>query len=292
MRLDLSKDYFAVLGVTPQADPTVLKAAYRALAKKYHPDRQPDCDGVAKEKFQELQEAYELLSDEQRLSRYLLSRTRLQEQRAASSAREQRPSVCLQLDDRWDHLVREYPELGRHHARFCLVSQKLGRQFKLIILGTQNHACFSRIATRMERRFYRRYFTYHRDLQVLARRLAGKRKRHALRELSREINGRRLLRRRYRRSLLDRYETRYLHPLKARSDDHGSRHISLPRTTVPRARRHGVHATRTRNRIRPASWFSMGMALVTGTLLLYGANLDPSLHIAGKHAEAGVVDFR
>jgi hypothetical protein len=36
----------------------------------------------------------------------------------------------------------------------------------------------------------------------------------------------------------------------------------------------------------------MGMALVTGTLLLYGANLDPSLHIAGKHAEAGVVDFR
>ena len=269
MRLDLSKDYFAVLGVTPQADPTVLKAAYRALAKKYHPDRQPDCDGVAKEKFQELQEAYELLSDEQRLSRYLLSRTRLQEQRAASSAREQRPSVCLQLDDRWDHLVREYPELGRHHARFCLVSQKLGRQFKLIILGTQNHTCFSRIATRMERRFYRRYFTYHRDLQVLARRLAGKRKRHALRELSREINGRRLLRRRYRRSLLDRYETRYLHPLKARSDDHGSRHISLPRTTVPRARRHGVHATRTRNRIRPASWFSMGMALVTGTPVSY-----------------------
>ena len=36
----------------------------------------------------------------------------------------------------------------------------------------------------------------------------------------------------------------------------------------------------------------MGMALVTGTLLLYAANLDPALHITGKHAEASVVDFR
>lgn len=230
MQVDPAKDYFAVLGVSPEADPTVVKAAYRALAKKYHPDRHPNADEHVTLKFHELQEAYDLINDEHRLKTYLRLRSRAQHKKADFYARQHRPSVHLQLDDRWDHLIREYPKLGQHHARFCFMSQKLGRDFKLIVLGTLKPAKFDKIARRMERKFYRQHFSLHRDVQRLASRLALRRRRHAVRQLWREINGRRLLPRRYRRSLLERYESRYLRPCVTNPFGFKPQHLSLPRS--------------------------------------------------------------
>jgi len=63
------RDYYAVLGVDKGADATAIKKAYRKLAIKYHPDKNPD-DKSAEEKFKEAAEAYEVLSDEQKKARY------------------------------------------------------------------------------------------------------------------------------------------------------------------------------------------------------------------------------
>lgn len=63
------KDYYKILGVdknTPQND---IKKAYRKLAKKYHPDLNPD-NPKAQEKFKELNEAYEVLGDEEKKKKY------------------------------------------------------------------------------------------------------------------------------------------------------------------------------------------------------------------------------
>ena len=63
------KDYYDVLGVSKSASKDELKKAYRKLAMKYHPDRNPD-DSQAAEKFKELSEAYEILSDDQKKQAY------------------------------------------------------------------------------------------------------------------------------------------------------------------------------------------------------------------------------
>ncbi len=62
------KDYYKILGVDKNADEKHIKAAFRKLARKYHPDvnKSPD----ASTKFKELNEAYEVLSDSQKRSRY------------------------------------------------------------------------------------------------------------------------------------------------------------------------------------------------------------------------------
>ncbi|MFW5970057.1 MAG: DnaJ domain-containing protein, partial [Halofilum sp. (in: g-proteobacteria)] len=63
------RDYYEVLGVGKNASETEIKKAYRKLAQKYHPDRNPD-DEDALEKFREAKEAAEVLSDSQKRAAY------------------------------------------------------------------------------------------------------------------------------------------------------------------------------------------------------------------------------
>lgn len=63
------RDYYEVLGVSRSADENELKKAYRKMALKYHPDKNPG-DKAAEEKFKEAAEAYEVLSDKEKRARY------------------------------------------------------------------------------------------------------------------------------------------------------------------------------------------------------------------------------
>lgn len=63
------KDYYKVLGIDKKASAADIKKAYRKLAVKYHPDKNPD-DKLAEEKFKELNEAYEVLGDEEKRKKY------------------------------------------------------------------------------------------------------------------------------------------------------------------------------------------------------------------------------
>ena len=63
------RDYYDVLGVSQSATSDEIKKAYRKVAMKYHPD-QNSGDSVAEEKFKEASEAYEILSNPEKKSRY------------------------------------------------------------------------------------------------------------------------------------------------------------------------------------------------------------------------------
>ncbi len=63
------RDYYEVLGVSKDASAEDIKKAYRKMALKYHPDRNPG-DATAEEKFKEAAEAYDVLSNPDKKARY------------------------------------------------------------------------------------------------------------------------------------------------------------------------------------------------------------------------------
>ena len=65
----VKRDYYDVLGLSKGADAAAVKKAYRKLAKKYHPDMNPD-NAEAERKFKEVTEAYNVLSDPEKRKLY------------------------------------------------------------------------------------------------------------------------------------------------------------------------------------------------------------------------------
>src|SRR5690606_6468499 len=63
------RDYYEILGVSKSANADEIKKAYKKVAIKFHPDKNPD-DPTAEDKFKEAAEAYEILSDQQKRQRY------------------------------------------------------------------------------------------------------------------------------------------------------------------------------------------------------------------------------
>jgi molecular chaperone DnaJ len=67
--MSAKRDYYEVLGVGKNASPDEIKKSYRKLALQFHPDRNPD-NKEAEEKFKELAEAYEVLTDPEKRQQY------------------------------------------------------------------------------------------------------------------------------------------------------------------------------------------------------------------------------
>src|SRR5881409_1713193 len=70
----VEKDYYAALGVPKDATAADIKKAYRKLARQYHPDANKG-DAASEEKFKEISEAYDVLSDERKRKEYDEART-------------------------------------------------------------------------------------------------------------------------------------------------------------------------------------------------------------------------
>ena len=91
------KDYYALLGLPKGAAEKDIKSAYRKLARKWHPDANPDNPKAAEEKFKEISEAYEVLGDPDKRRKY--DALGSDWQRAARQAEQQRQHRSTRFDE-------------------------------------------------------------------------------------------------------------------------------------------------------------------------------------------------
>ncbi|PID88266.1 MAG: molecular chaperone DnaJ [Bacteroidia bacterium] len=116
------KDYYKVLGVSRRADQGQIKSAYRQLAKRWHPDKNPG-DKTAEEKFKEISEAYDILSDEEKRKK-VDDFLRAQNARKKKSSKQNRsyrrpePKANRESEEEFSDLFKQFFKKTKHNYSF------------------------------------------------------------------------------------------------------------------------------------------------------------------------------
>lgn len=163
----MMRTHYDVLGVATDTHPVVIKAAFRALAKEYHPDA-PSRQEANPDRFIELQKAYAILSDPAARDAY---DHELRQAVAASASGEATGSSLAARAPEVEAgpAFAADPEIQRIHASLCLYSEALGAAF---LRAVSDGACGDDpqvYATMLEKNFFHEYFGADPDVQALAR---------------------------------------------------------------------------------------------------------------------------
>lgn len=185
--MDTNKNYYAVLGVLPTAEDAVIRAAYKALAQRYHPDR--NGSESAKSRMQEINEAYSVLSDPEARAKYDSARSAskgadYEEFEDYAEASEKADS---QLDEHWQLALEYYPEIDQCWKRLSKVSSRLAYTYQAYLIEEKAFKQAKQIADLMSDQFLTLYFGESHEIKRFAMELILHRKKEAARELNRAV---------------------------------------------------------------------------------------------------------
>jgi len=163
------KDFYAILGVSINAEAEVISAAYKALAKKYHPDIYKGTKKDSENRIREVNEAYSTLSNNSKKEAY--DRDFLKNKSTGSfddfndSEFEDTSNI---FDTDWNILIEVYPDAERLRQSLSKISQKLGFLFQVLLLDKQLGAKAEQAANNLRKDFLERYFGTNKKIQDLA----------------------------------------------------------------------------------------------------------------------------
>jgi curved DNA-binding protein CbpA len=182
--MDNRIDYYDVLGVAPDAEPEVIRAAYRALAKKYHPDGHLEGKAEAEKKLQELNEAYEVLSSSVYRSKYDKERSAGLINRNSGDA-NQTENTRVQKDyGDWTVFEKRYPEVGFKYKQLLKISHPLAEAYRSRIIRERAFARYDQISSELINQFASRYFGSNKTIQQFGLWCLSNSKREVARELN------------------------------------------------------------------------------------------------------------
>lgn len=186
------KDYYLILGVLPDAEDVVIKAAYKALVQRYHPDRFQGSAEEAQRRTRELNEAYEVLSNPAKRADY--DRQRQAQKNGSTSDYDEDEAGSEDLNDAlaemaadWRFALDYYPDLAQLEADLQRLSTKLGLAFKLVMLSDKQFDKRSQVAKALENKFLETHFGSNKEVQALAKRFILDRNQAAARELNKVV---------------------------------------------------------------------------------------------------------
>jgi hypothetical protein len=189
--MDTTKNYYRTLGVLPTAELIVIKAAYRALATKYHPDKWTGEKSTAEQKMREINEAYEVLSDSKSREQYdrVRYKKEFDEYEFENDATQDafRSAEQAQRSD-WDVAVEYYPDLNTIYADLKRTSYQLAFAFRETMLETKQFPRAEKVADDLEASFLKVYFGSNPKLLTFARKLIQDGHKDAAKELNRAIS--------------------------------------------------------------------------------------------------------
>ena len=166
-----SLDHYSTLGVLPDADPVVVRAAYQALAQRYHPDKWAGNPSTAHERMARINEAHRVLGDSKLRSAYDASRSHSNNTDYRSAEQEEFEEAfgdaLLELEERWSLAAEIFPDLVEMRDGLGRISKSLALGFVTTLLETKKYNHRAKLASTLEGNFLERSEEHTSELQSL-----------------------------------------------------------------------------------------------------------------------------
>jgi hypothetical protein len=182
-------DPYAVLGLLPTADDVVIRAAYKALSQRYHPDKTSGHASDANERMAAINAAYALLSDPEKRRKY-----DAEQSASANLEREDNPQATVWGNDipggsveAWRLAVEYFPRIEPLRQQLNRISDRLSFAFVALLLERKDFAKADDIAIQMRRAFLSRYVGTDPDLIRFAEKLVDRGARDVLLDVNRSV---------------------------------------------------------------------------------------------------------
>lgn len=184
------KNYYQILGLLPDAEDIVIRAAYRTLSQKYHPDKWSGDPKVATEKMSELNAAYDVLSDPARRAQYDEELRRSgcdKEFESDHSVDDDFSESFSQFEEDWNYATEFFPDLAKYLNLLKKLNLGLAFAYQQTLLERKSFKQGEKIFADLKRSFLSRYFSDDENLQAFAEELLSKNYRNAALELNKAI---------------------------------------------------------------------------------------------------------
>jgi curved DNA-binding protein CbpA len=182
------KDFYRILGVINTAEDVVIKAAYRALAQRYHPDKFDGDPATAEARMQEINEAYSVLSDPEKRSGYDASFDYYNSSNNNPSQNEEDFFAGNDFEEMWKEVIEFYPDLERITADLKKISSRLVQTFKYYLLETKQYTHRTEISRIIEKNYLESYFGKNEEIIRFGRVLILLRLKIAAKRLNRAVS--------------------------------------------------------------------------------------------------------
>ena len=167
--MSADKDYCRILGVLDDAEDIVIRAAYRALAQRYHPDKWQGDQAEATRRMAEINEAYSVLSDTAKRAAYDANRDKNQFREESSETEDANDSITKD----WEIATKYLPELRRLEQELHRISRELAFTFRLVLLEGKKFNESASVAKALEENYFGKYFGDQPEVQAFAKECTG-----------------------------------------------------------------------------------------------------------------------
>jgi len=184
------KDHYRILGVIQDAEDIVIKASYRALAQRYHPDKWAGSPEEATIRMAEINKAFTVLSDQIKRKQYdrnLLSNEYNEPEEDFSNTVDE-DDLGTSLYYNWITAVKYFPDLEDIVNDLSKISRPLAQTYKVYLLENKEFTKRRIIADKLEREFLEKYFGTNEEIIKFSRFLMGWGVKSAAKELNQVIN--------------------------------------------------------------------------------------------------------
>lgn len=179
----MSKDYYKILGVLDDAEDIVIRAAYKALAQKYHPDRWKGDVKEADKKMSEINEAYDVLSNPEKRKAFDATRDNSDFQENGYNPND----LLNSLEADWNKVLEYFPGLNTTAQNLSKISKQLEFSFKVILLESKSFENSKEIAHKLEQDYLEKYFGTDKEILDFAKKLIFINQKQAAKELNQAV---------------------------------------------------------------------------------------------------------